>query len=183
MLRWLGTINFLSFQDHLIKPRNFISLSPGENAMTIWFWWSSIFYYRVNIPSNEENSFDEFIIIIVCKPHINKLLWQRLNELRNLQLTKFLFLHDNICFSCLWWFSKLVWVGCFVCHSSEFVSCFLNLKNATCMINLLILVLSFEFFLASNINDCLNQSQTLFETINEYKLQKYKITNFWSKHK
>ena len=91
---------------------------------------------------------------------VDKLLWQGLDILGDIELAELLFLHNDICFGSLRRLAELVGVGSLEVHASELVP---RLHSAVCTARL-IHVTSFlflEFLLSSDLDYGFNQSETL----------------------
>ena len=160
-LWWFWPIDFLSFENHLVKAGDYVSLSSGEDAVAVRYWRLRILNNCMNFPCNKENSLDKLIVTVHWKPHVNELFRKRLNELRNLKLPEFFLFHYHECFGCLGRLPELIRIGCLISHFSELVTCLLGSVRRRRLIKLIVSVFMLELFLASNIHYCFNKSESL----------------------
>ena len=107
----------------------------------------------MDISGDEENSLYELVLTVQGKPHVNELLWQRLDKLRNVKIDELLFLEDDIGLSCLGRFPELIGIRRLISHPSELVSSLHRSVSAAVLIEGLVLILFLELFLSSGFNN------------------------------
>ena len=162
-LRRLRSVHLLRLQDHFIESRDNIGLAARENAVAVGDRGGGVFDDCVDFTRNEEHFLDEFVVGVHGQPHVDKLFWEGLNKLRDLELTKFLLLHNHVCLGCLGWIAELVCIRRLIGHFSELFSCLIGLEDTGCFIYLTVGVLVLELLQASGVHNGLDQSQSLIK--------------------